>query len=118
MPRVPARVRADGGGGGNGDSRNPVHGRDAVVFESDASDLGATDGNGRADVYRRDLRTTTTSLVSANPSGVAGNGASTWPVVGQNSIWFQSDASDLVAADTNGTTTSSFGSAGSRSSSR
>lgn len=101
---VLASVRAAGGGGGNGDSRHPIHGRDFVVFESDASDLGATDGNGTTDIYRRDLRTTTTGLVSANPSGVAGNGASTWPVVGQNSIWFQSDASDLVATDTNGTT--------------
>jgi hypothetical protein len=102
---VLASVRAAGGGGGNGDSRHPIHGRDFVVFESDASDLGATDGNGTTDIYRRDLRSTTTRLVSANPSGVAGNGASTWPVVGHSSsIWFQSDASDLVPTDTNGTT--------------
>ena len=101
---VLASVRAAGGGGGNGDSRNPIHGRDVVVFESDASDLGATDGNGTTDIYLRDLRSTTTRLVSANPSGVAGNGASTWPVVESSSIWFQSDASDLVATDTNGTT--------------
>jgi len=102
---VLASVRAGRGGGGNGDSRNPVHGRDFVVFESEASDLGATDGNGTTDIYLRDLRGATTSLLSANPSGVAGSDASTWPVIDNRSaIYFQSDASDLVATDTNGTT--------------
>lgn len=100
-----ASVGAAGGGGGNGDSRNPVHDGDVVVFESDASDLGATDGNGTTDIYLRDLTRATTRLVSANPSGMAGNAASTWPLVDNiNAIYFQSDASDLVATDTNGTT--------------
>ena len=41
-------------------SRNPIHGRDVrVVFEGDASDLGATAGNATTDIYLRDLRSTT-----------------------------------------------------------
>jgi Tol biopolymer transport system component len=103
---VLASVNTSGTGGGNADSRNPVYGEDdVVVFESDGSDLGAIDANGTTDIYQRELTETATSLISANPSGEAGNGPSTWPVVGGvNSVYFQSDASDLVATDTNGTT--------------
>lgn len=107
-------VNDTGHGGGNADSRHPVYGKslifgaeqDAVFFESDASNLGAPDANGTTDVYGRDLDAGETRLMSATREGEAGNGASTWPVDSAFytgfAVYFQSEASDLVAADTNG----------------
>jgi Tol biopolymer transport system component len=107
-------VNDTGNGGGNADSRHPVYGKylifgpeqDAVFFESDASNLGAPDANGTTDVYGRDLDAGETRLMSATPAGEAGNGASTWPVDGASfaafTVYFQSEASDLVDTDTNG----------------
>jgi hypothetical protein len=105
-PTVLVSVSASGTGGGNADSRNPVFGsNDVVVYESDASDLGATDTNGTTDIYQRNLAAPATTLVSANAAGAAGNGPSTWPVHDfGGTYYFQSDASDLVPTDTNGTT--------------
>lgn len=107
-------VNDTGNGGGNADSRHPVYGKylifgpeqDAVFFESDASNLGAPDANGTTDVYGRDLDAGETRLMSATPAGEAGNGASTWPVDSASfaafTVYFQSEASDLVDTDTNG----------------
>src|SRR5262245_60207444 len=107
-------VNDTGNGGGNADSRHPVYGKylifgteqDAVFFESDASNLGAPDANGTTDVYGRDLDAGETHLMSATPAGEAGNGASTWPVDSNSfaafTVYFQSEASDLVDTDTNG----------------
>jgi TolB protein len=47
-----------------------------VAFGSFGSDLVAGDTNGFMDVFVRDMQTGTTSLVSANADGVAGNGSS------------------------------------------
>src|SRR5439155_17071540 len=44
-----------------------------VLFESFASNLSATDSNGFADVFLRDTQMRTTELVSASPTGAAGN---------------------------------------------
>jgi hypothetical protein len=106
-------VNDTGDGGGDADSRHPVYDtyyyrselHDLVVYESDASNLGAPDDNGTTDVYRRDLDAGETLLLSATPTGEAGNGPSTWPVDAHlytSDVYFQSDASDLTATDTNG----------------
>lgn len=98
-------VNASGTGGGNADSGNAVYGDGEVVaFESDASDLASNDANGTTDIYEHNLTGATTRLASVNPSGSAGNGASTWPVLEGSATYFQSDASDLVPTDTNEST--------------
>ncbi len=76
-----------------------------VVFQSDASNLVTTDFNGVQDIFRRDLVTGTTELVSRRPNGNAGNGVAVQPDVsgdGRFVVW-SSNASNLVAGDTNGT---------------
>ncbi|MGI8875285.1 MAG: TolB family protein, partial [Egibacteraceae bacterium] len=79
-----------------------------VVFESAAADLtGATDVNGVTDVFVRDLVTGTTTLVSANPSGDAGDGASFDPTISADgrTVAFSSEATDLTGdPDANGAT--------------
>jgi Tol biopolymer transport system component len=77
-----------------------------VVFASLASDLVATDTNGVDDVFIRDLQAGTTVLVSVNGAGTnSGNRLSVLPSVSADGrfVAFQSNASDLVANDTNGT---------------
>jgi Tol biopolymer transport system component len=69
--------------------------------------LVAGDTNEVRDVFLRDLQTRTTTLVSVNRFGSAGgNNRSTEPVISPDGrfIAFISDASDLVANDTNATT--------------
>lgn len=76
-----------------------------VAFASSASDLVTDDTNGFRDVFVRDLKTNTTTLVSRNSSGTAsGNGESNAPSISANGrfVAFQSYASDLVPGDTNG----------------
>ncbi|MBA2318697.1 MAG: cell wall-binding repeat-containing protein [Euzebyales bacterium] len=79
-----------------------------VVFESFAADLtGATDVNGVRDVFVRDLVSGTTTLVSANPSGDAGDGASFAPTISADgrTVAFSSEATDLTGdPDANGAT--------------
>lgn len=48
-----------------------------VAFESKASNLVAGDGNGWSDVFAYDRDSGTLSLISADPGGAVGNGAST-----------------------------------------
>src|SRR5438093_10108146 len=69
-------VNGAGTGSGNGASGFPVISADGrfVAFESDASDLAATDTNVHvADVFVRDLKTGTTTVGSVN-SGATGGG--------------------------------------------
>lgn len=77
-----------------------------VVFESLATDLTAIpDTNGTTDVFVRDTLLGTTTLVSVNSAGTAaGNSVSGNSVISPDGtkVFFQSDASDLVATDTNG----------------
>src|SRR4051795_8035293 len=51
-----------------------------VAFSSYASNLVANDANGFEDVFVRDLRAGTTTLVSVNGAGAPGNGNSAYPV--------------------------------------
>jgi Tol biopolymer transport system component len=97
--------------GGNGNCTGSAITPDArfVVFGSLASNLVPNDSNGGVrDVFVRDRQTGGIELVSVTPSGQSGNGAS-----GPDSdpglcisadgryVAFHSDASDLVAGDTN-----------------
>ncbi len=77
-----------------------------VAFQSLASDLVANDTNGTLDVFVRDLKTGTTTLVSVNSAGTAsGNDFSEFSALSSDGrfVVFVSFASDLVANDTNDT---------------
>lgn len=84
-----------------------------VVFASWATNLVQGDTNicnegtgdhSCSDVFVHDRVTGQTTRVSSTSSGVAGNGASTEPIVSVDGhvVAFRSTASDLVAGDTNG----------------
>jgi Tol biopolymer transport system component len=74
-----------------------------VVFESLASNLVAGDANGKRDVFVHDRTTGETQRVSVDSSGVEGNGPSSNAVVSGDGriVAYGSDASNLVAGDTN-----------------
>lgn len=96
------------GQAGNGHSSFPdfsVDGR-IVAFWSAASNLVAGDSNARFDIFVRDRVAAQTTRVSVSSSGAQANGSSIYPNVGGDGryIVFQSDATNLVDADTNGTT--------------
>ena len=75
-----------------------------VAFQSDATNLSATDGNGALDVFVYDLETGVTELVSHAPAGTAGAGASQNPAISADGryVAFASDAPDIVPGDDNG----------------
>jgi Tol biopolymer transport system component len=74
-----------------------------VAFDSLASNLVSGDTNGKFDIFIRDLTGGTTELVSQD-SGVIGNGDSANAAIsGDGKVaLYQSDATNLVASDTNG----------------
>jgi Tol biopolymer transport system component len=77
-----------------------------VAFESDAADLVPDDGNGNAlDVFVRDMATGRTRLVSVGSDGTPGDLDSYWPSISSDGryVAFNSDATNLVGGDTNGT---------------
>ncbi len=84
----------------NGESRNPSIPCDGAwaTFESDASNLVANDGNGRADVFIVNLGTGTVALASQS-SGSATNGTSGNGEMSPDgtAVGFESDASNLGA---------------------
>lgn len=99
-------VNRHGTGGGNGHSTASgisTNGR-YVLFESIADDLVPGDTNLNADVFVRDCQTETTWLASAALDGNAGNGWSEHAVMTPDGryVAFVSQASNLVAGDTNG----------------
>jgi Tol biopolymer transport system component len=82
-----------------------------VVFTSDADDLVVGDTNQRTDVFRRDLLTGTTVLVSVNAGGTnGGDGNSLAAVVTPDGryVLFGSVSTNLTANDTNGSTPDLF----------
>lgn len=102
-------VNSAGTGPGNGESRvSAISGNGRyVVFESDATDLVANDTNGVTDIFVRDLTAGTTTRVSVDGNEAQANGASfafgSTTVSDDGSIIaFESDATNLVAGDTNG----------------
>ncbi|MEG3845129.1 hypothetical protein [Microcoleus sp. herbarium14] len=65
----------------------------------------AADTNSTRDIFVRDIQTNTTTRVSVNSSGNQGNLGSISAVVSADGrfVAFQSNASNLVTGDTNGT---------------
>jgi Tol biopolymer transport system component len=74
-----------------------------VAFESNATNLVANDTNGARDIFVRNMTTGTTTLVSRSTEGVIGDGASDDVHISDNGKYlvFESDATNLVAGDTN-----------------
>ncbi len=75
-----------------------------VSFRSTASNLVSGDTNGVSDVFIHDRQSGTTERVSIGAGGAQGNGDSDRPSVSADGRWvaFDSGASNLVGADTNG----------------
>jgi Tol biopolymer transport system component len=75
-----------------------------LVFTSDVDLVPGQPGGGRKQIYLYDLATATTRLVSAGPSGVAGDGDSASPALSPNAghVVFESQAANLGPADANG----------------
>ncbi len=75
-----------------------------VAYYSSASDLVAGDSPGNQDVFVYDVKKGTTRKASVGLLGAEANGSSLDPVVSNNGRWvaFFSDATNLVANDTNG----------------
>lgn len=74
-----------------------------VAFRSGATNLVRGDTNGTPDVFVRDRAKGVTRRVSVGPSGRQSDGSSSSPVISANGriVSFSSDASNLVAGDTN-----------------
>jgi len=99
---------ATGGGEAAGPSDAPAISADGryVAFRSGASDLVAGDGNSSADVFVRDRHLDTTERVSLDTGDADPDGPSSDPSISADGryVAFASDASDLVAGDTNAST--------------
>ncbi len=89
-----------------GASTNPSISADGryVAFESAAADLVAGDQNGRTDVFVTDRQTGQTTLVSMGLLGIQGNSESVEPSISADGryVAFESYASNLISADSNG----------------
>ncbi len=92
---------------GNGASNSPSLSADGrfVAFGSSATNLAGGDSNGVADVFVHDLATGSTSRASVSSGGDQGDAASFSPSLSGDGrfVAFASDATNLVAGDTNGT---------------
>jgi Tol biopolymer transport system component len=101
------RVSVDAqGGDANGASYTASISEDGryVAFVSAASDLVPNDGNGKQDVFVRDLVAGTTVRASVARNGGNPNGPSLQPSISADGryVAFRSKASNLVRGDTNG----------------
>ncbi len=108
--------KTTGGVAGNANSIQATVSGDGgyVAYASDASNLGGTVAAGIRNIYLRAVATNTTTLVTIDSAAGAANGSSRAPSINQNTgvstgtfadgryIAFGSEASDLVAGDTNG----------------
>jgi uncharacterized repeat protein (TIGR01451 family) len=111
VTRQTTRVSVDGTGAeSSGDyTRSPSISADGrfVAFQSDASTLVAEDTNGAKDIFVHDRTTGQTTRVSVSSAGDQSNGNysdSESPSISADGrfVAFQSDATNLVAGDTNG----------------
>jgi|GEM_PF-778843 len=97
---------APGGADGNYESEFPAISGDGryVAFQSYATNLVAGDTNNRVDIFVHDRDTATTIRVSVDSAGNQSNADSYRPAISHDGryIAFASDASNLVAGDTNG----------------
>jgi hypothetical protein len=75
-----------------------------VAFSSGANNLVAGDTNNAFDIFVHDRSTGSTERVSVDSSGGEANGSSQWPSISSDGryVAFASDASNLVAGDSNG----------------
>lgn len=75
-----------------------------VAFYSQATNLIAGGTNGAAHIFVHDRQTGETTLVSVSSSGIQGNYASEYPSISADGrfVAFDSAATNLVSADTNG----------------
>ena len=91
------------GWGGDPGGRNVSADGRYVAFASFSSTFGPTDGNGRSDVYLRDRLNHVTKRISVGAGGKWSNGNSIHPTITPDGrfVAFESDASTLVAGDTN-----------------
>ncbi len=104
---VNERVSVDSGGAeGNGASSEPAISADGrfVAFSSRATNLVAGDTNAYQDVFVHDRQSGTTERVSVATGGAQGSNASFEPSISADGrfVAFSSQASNLVAGDTNG----------------
>lgn len=97
-------VRTDGTQGDAG-SDNPSISYDGryVAFESVATNMVNSDGNGVRDIFVRDRLSGITTIESVNTSGLEANGLSQGPSISDDGsrVAFFSDATDIVAGDVN-----------------
>jgi Tol biopolymer transport system component len=97
----------DNGIQGNGSSFSPFISADGryVAFMSLASNLVSGDTNGTPDIFVYDTAANTTRRVSVDDNGIEGNDFSFNPSISADGryVVFESDASNLVSGDTNGT---------------
>jgi hypothetical protein len=88
------------GNAGNGGSSQPTINSNGqfVAFTSLATNLAATPGGSGTQIFLRDTQANTTSLVSQNAVGIAGNGASSQPTISSNGQFaaFTSASSNLT----------------------
>lgn len=100
-----SRVSTGIGADVNGSSIVPSISGDGryVAYESTATNLVAGDTNGVRDVFVYDRTTSTTTLLSKSRGGTLANARSFNAIVSANgnAVAFYSDASNLVAGDTN-----------------
>jgi Tol biopolymer transport system component len=75
-----------------------------VVFQSNATNLVANDGNGVTDIFIRDRNKDKTKRVSTRSNGGEANGPSLQPSISADGRYlaFASSASNLVSGDSNG----------------
>jgi Tol biopolymer transport system component len=96
---------ASDGTQGNDESFSPAISSDGrfVAFQSDATNLVPNDTNNRSDIFVRDRQTGTTERISVASDGTQANGDSISPAISSNGRFaaFSSEASNLVAGDTN-----------------
>jgi Tol biopolymer transport system component len=103
--RITTRVSVDSAGSeGNGYCLNPSISANGqfVAFESEASNLVASDTNGLRDVFVHDRNTGITTRVSVDSAGNQSEGLSERPQISANGryVAFNSWAANLVAGDT------------------
>lgn len=93
---------------GNGPSSSPSISADGrwIAFASAATNLVPADTNNAADIFVHDHQTGETTRVSVSTHGEQADGDSARPAISGNGrfVAFQSDATNLVPADTNGLT--------------
>ncbi|MCB1608189.1 MAG: hypothetical protein KDI71_14565 [Xanthomonadales bacterium] len=93
-------------GFGNGSSRHPSISDDglSITFETDATNLIESDGNGVTDVLVKSFLTGQVIRMAPTTDGAEPNGASSEPEISAdgNTVTFTSEASNLTPNDTNG----------------